>query len=160
MCQVTDIYEYEQYSKGICVQYTCVYWIVQYSMWYVLSHTLYYSKRFLNSNILIHYTTLLYYIQVAISVAVATPNGLITPIVTEPDKRGLGDINSKVYRVYMYCVYQCICVYESSVCSACVLYIIVLQILDTIIYYTIVYISYTLTLLPPLSLPGHNSYPS
>lgn len=33
---------------------------------------------------------------VDISVAVATPNGLITPIVTGADKRGLGDINSKV----------------------------------------------------------------
>eukprot|EP00607_Mallomonas_marina_P010756 CAMPEP_0182421830 /NCGR_PEP_ID=MMETSP1167-20130531/7342_1 /TAXON_ID=2988 /ORGANISM="Mallomonas Sp, Strain CCMP3275" /LENGTH=496 /DNA_ID=CAMNT_0024599349 /DNA_START=277 /DNA_END=1767 /DNA_ORIENTATION=- len=33
---------------------------------------------------------------VDISVAVATPNGLITPIITDADKRGLLDINSKV----------------------------------------------------------------
>lgn len=34
--------------------------------------------------------------RVDISVAVATPNGLITPIVTDADKRGLADINSTV----------------------------------------------------------------
>merc|ERR1712021_45025 len=33
---------------------------------------------------------------VDISVAVATPTGLITPIVPEVDKKGLGDINAKV----------------------------------------------------------------
>lgn len=34
--------------------------------------------------------------SVDISVAVATPNGLITPIVTDADKRGLSDISTKV----------------------------------------------------------------
>lgn len=34
--------------------------------------------------------------RVDISVAVATPNGLITPIVTRADRRGLGDINACV----------------------------------------------------------------
>lgn len=34
--------------------------------------------------------------NVDISVAVATPNGLITPIVTDSDMRGLGDINDAV----------------------------------------------------------------
>lgn len=33
---------------------------------------------------------------VDISVAVATPTGLITPIVTNSDQRGLGDINDAV----------------------------------------------------------------
>jgi pyruvate dehydrogenase E2 component (dihydrolipoamide acetyltransferase) len=35
--------------------------------------------------------------NVDISVAVATPNGLITPIVTTADKRGVQDINSTVH---------------------------------------------------------------